>query len=70
MNETSIVSIGNNVISSKSNYPDLCNQWNRAGSVYIKIDTNANAEFTKSGVVYTAVSGVYTSTITVTCTGV
>lgn len=70
MNETSIVSIGNNVISSKSNYPDLCNQWNRAGSVYIKIDTNANAEFTKGGVVYTAVSGVYTSTITVTCTGV
>ena len=68
MSQTSTVNIGNNVISS--NYPDLCNQWNRAGSAYIKIDTNANAEYTQGGVVYTATSGVYSSTITITCEGV
>lgn len=70
LSEKSTVSIGNIVISSSGDYPRLCNQWNRAGSAYIKINTNANAEYTKGGVVYTAVSGVYTSTITVTCTGV
>ena len=70
MSAKSTVSIGNTVINNSSNYPKLCNQWNRSGSVYIKIDTNANAEYTKGGVVYTATSGVYTSTITVTCTGV
>lgn len=70
LSEKSTVSIGTNTINNKANYPKLCNQWNRAGSAYIKIDTNANAEYTKGGVVYTAVSGVYTSTITVTCTGV
>ncbi|MBR6086066.1 MAG: hypothetical protein IKP61_10725 [Spirochaetales bacterium] len=70
LSSKSKVSIGNNVISDSNNYPNLCNQWNRSGSVYIKINTNANAEYTKGGVVYTAASGVYTSTITVTCTGV
>lgn len=69
MSQTSKVSIGNNVIDNISEYPTLCNQWNRAGSAYIKIDTNANAEYTQGGVVYTAASGVYTSTITITCEG-
>ena len=66
----STVSIGNTVITSSGSYPTLCNQWNRAGSVYIKIDTNANAGYTIGGTVYTAVSGVYTSTIIVRCSGV
>ena len=70
MSSKSVVSIGNNVISTAADYPSLCNQWNRAGSAYIKIDTNVNAEYTEGGIVYTATSGVYTSTITVTCTGV
>lgn len=70
LSSKSKVSIGNNVINNVAQYPNLCNQWNRSGSVYVKIDTNANAEYTKGGVVYTAASGVYTSTITVTCTGV
>ena len=70
MSSKSIVRIGDAVVSSIGDFPNVCNQWNRAGSAYIKINTNANAEFTKSGVVYTAASGIYTSTITVTCTGV
>ena len=70
LSQKSTVSIGNNVITNSNRYPDLCNQWNRAGSAYIKIDTNANAEYTQGGVVYTAASGVYSSTITITCEGV
>ena len=70
MSQKSTVSIGNDVINNSNEYPDLCNQWNRAGSAYITIDTNANAEYTQGGVVYTATSGVYSSTITITCEGV
>ena len=70
MSQKSTVSIGNDVINNSNDYPDLCNQWNRAGSAHIKIDTNANAEYTQGGVVYTAASGVYSSTITITCEGV
>ena len=70
LSSKSTVSIGDTVITSSGNYPTICNQWNRAGSAYIVINTNANAEFTKNNIVYTAVSGVYVSTITVTCTGV
>ena len=67
----SVVSIGNNVINSgNNNYPSLCNQWNRSGTAYIKVDINANAEYTVGGTVYTAVSGIYRSTVTVTFTGV
>ena len=70
LSSKSTVSIGDNIITSSGSYPTQCNQWNRAGSAYIKINTNAKAEYTTGGVVYTATSGVYTSTITVTCTGV
>ena len=70
LSEKSIVSIGNNVINSIGSYPRLCNQWNRTGFVYITIDTNASAQYTKGNVVYTATSGTYTSTITITCSGV
>lgn len=69
MSQKSTVSIGAEVIDNSINYPNLCNQWNRAGSAYIKIDTNANASYTQNGTEYTAESGIYTSTITITCTG-
>ena len=71
MSSKSIVSIDNNVISSgNSSYPSLCNQWNRSGTAYVKLDINANAEFNVGGTIYTATTGVYRSTITVSFTGV
>ena len=70
MSSKSVVSVNNNVINNANQYPSMCNQWNRSGTAYIKLDIDANAEFRVNNTTYTATSGIYRSTVTVTCTGV
>ena len=69
LSSKSKVSVGNNEISANQ-YPSICNQWNRSGTAYIKLNIDANAEFRVNNTSYTAASGIYRSTIIVTCTGV
>lgn len=69
MSSRSIVSVGDSVLSNQSQYPTVCNQWNRSGTAYIKMNIDANAEFSVNNTRYTASSGIYRSMITVTCTG-
>lgn len=69
LSSKSKVLVGDSQISS-SQYPSVCNQWNRSGTAYIKLNIDANAEYNVNNTIYTATSGIYRSTIIVTCTGV
>lgn len=69
MGNKSVVSVGNTIINNQNQYPSVCNQWNRSGTAYIKMNIDADADFEVNNETYTAVSGIYRSTVTVTCMG-